>query len=91
MILSVCIQYNVLPWFQHLRDKRKNFRKRIHGAHKPVTISNKNIEKGKIFDYNTIMKQNLIDYKDRLFKLDYEVKKLGEKTILCLNLVKFIN
>tara|TARA_B100000989_G_scaffold297420_1_gene283150 strand:+ start:7187 stop:8509 length:1323 start_codon:yes stop_codon:yes gene_type:complete len=52
-----------------------------HGAHKPVTISNKNIEKGKIFDYDTMMKQDLIDYKDRLFKLDYEVKKLGGKTI----------
>ena len=56
-----------------------------------MTISNKNIEKGKIFDYDTIMKQDLIDYKDRLFKLNYEVKKLGGKTILCLNLVKFIN
>tara|TARA_B100000886_G_scaffold298291_1_gene226361 strand:- start:174 stop:296 length:123 start_codon:yes stop_codon:yes gene_type:complete len=27
------------------------------------------------------MKQDLIEYKDKLFKLDYEVKKLGGKTI----------
>ena len=52
-----------------------------HGAHKPVKISNKTIEKGKILDYETLMKEDLIDYKDRLFKLNYEVKKLGGKAI----------
>ena len=52
-----------------------------HGTHKPVKISNKTTEKGKILDYETLMKEDLIDYKDRLFKLNYEVKKLGGKAI----------
>ena len=52
-----------------------------HGAHKPVKISNKTINKGKVFDYETLMKEDLIDYKDRLFKLNYEVKKLDGKAI----------
>ena len=48
-----------------------------HGAHKPVKISNQTIEKGKVLDYEALMKEDLIDYKDRLFKLNYEVKKTG--------------
>ena len=52
-----------------------------HGTHKPVKISNKIVEKGKILDYKTLMKEELIDYKDRLFQLNYEVKKLGGKAI----------
>ena len=52
-----------------------------HGAHKPVKISNQTIEKGKVLDYEALMKEDLIDYKDRLFKLNYEVKKLGSKAI----------
>ena len=52
-----------------------------HGAHKPVKISNQTIEEGKVLDYETLMKEDLIDYKDRLFKLNHEVKKLGGKAI----------
>ena len=52
-----------------------------HGAHKPVKISNQTIEKGKVLDYETLMKEDLIDYKDRLFKLNHEVTKLGSKAI----------
>ena len=40
-----------------------------HGAHKPVKISNQTIEKGKVLDYEALMKEDLIDYKDRLLNL----------------------
>ena len=52
-----------------------------HGTHKPVKTSNRTIEKGKVLDYETLMKEDLIDYEDRLFKLYDEVKKLGGKAI----------
>ena len=52
-----------------------------HGAHEPIKLSNKTIEKGKILNHKTLMKEDLIYYKDRLFKLNDEVKKLGGKAI----------
>ena len=48
-----------------------------HGGHKPVKIWNQTIEKSKFLDYETLIKEDLIDYKGRLFKLNYEVKKTG--------------
>ena len=52
-----------------------------HGTHKPVKVSSKTVEKGNILDYETLMKEDLIDYKARLFKLIHEVKKLGGQAI----------
>ena len=39
------------------------------------------MEKGNILDYETLMKEDLIDYKARIIKLINEVKKLGGQAI----------
>ena len=62
-----------------------------HGKNKPKKTSNRTIEKGKIFDYKTLIKEDLIDYPGReILNLAMRLKNWVERQFSYLNLGKFI-